>query len=134
MAKLIKIEGIGEAYVGKLSAAGVNSVGDLLKLGSTPGGRKDLEAKTGIRHDLLLEWINHADLFRITGIGEEFSDLLEEAGVDTVAELAQRNPGNLYVALVEKNQEKKLVRRMPSKEQVTAWVEQAKALPRVISY
>jgi predicted flap endonuclease-1-like 5' DNA nuclease len=134
MAKLIDIEGIGEAYLGKLSEAGVKSVGDLLQLGSTPAGRKDLETKTGIRHDLLLEWINHADLFRVSGIGEEFSDLLEEAGVDTVAELAQRNPANLYAALVEKNKEKKLVRRMPSSQQVAQWVEQAKGLPRVISY
>ena len=134
MAKLISIEGIGDKYVEKLSSAGVKTVSDLLKLGATPAGRKDLEAKTGIRHDLLLEWVNHADLYRISGIGEEFSDLLEEAGVDTVVELSKRNPANLYAALVETNKTKKLVRRMPSKEQVEQWIEQAKALPRVISY
>lgn len=134
MTKLIHIEGVGEAYLGKLSAAGVTTVESLLKQGSTPAGRKDLEKKTGIRHDLILEWVNHADLFRIQGIGEEFSDLLEEAGVDTVAELAQRNPANLHATLVNCNGEKKLVRRLPSEKQVAAWVEQAKSLPKVVTY
>ena len=134
MAKLEKIEGIGEAYSLKLQEAGVTSVEGLLKLGSTPAGRKGLEEKTGIRHDLILEWVNHADLFRIDGVGEEYSDLLEEAGVDTVAELAQRNPENLFAALTAKNEEKQLVRRMPTKEQVAGWVTQAKALPRVVTY
>lgn len=134
MAKLASIEGIGTAYEGKLAAAGVQSVEELLKTGSTPAGRKALEEKTGISHDLLLEWINHADLYRIPGIGEEYSDLLEEAGVDTVAELAQRNSDNLFNKLVEVNQAKELVRRLPSQKQVADWVECAKSLPKVITY
>lgn len=134
MTKLIHIEGIGEAFLVKLNNAGVTTVEGLLKLGSTPAGRKDLEVKTGIRHDLILEWVNHADLFRVKGVGEEFSDLLEEAGVDTVAELAQRNPANLHAALVKTNAEKKLVRRLPTEKQVAEWVEQAKALPRIVTY
>jgi len=134
MTKLINIEGVGEAYLVKLNAAGVNTVEDLLKMGATPAGRKGLEGKTGIRLDLILEWVNHADLFRVKGVGEEFSDLLEEAGVDTVAELAQRNPANLHAALAKANAEKELVRRLPSEKQVAEWVEQAKALPRVVTY
>jgi predicted flap endonuclease-1-like 5' DNA nuclease len=81
-----------------------------------------------------LEWVNLADLFRIKGIGEEFSDLLEEAGVDTVPELAQRNPENLHSKLVEVNEAKKLVRRVPGLSQVQDWVAQAKELPRVVTY
>ena len=134
MAKIEKIEGIGSTYSVKLKEAGVTSVNGLLKLGSTPAGRKSLEEKTGIDHDLILEWVNHADLFRIDGVGEEYSDLLEEAGVDTVAELAQRNPENLFATLAAKNEEKKLVRKMPTQRQVAAWVAQAKTLPRVVSY
>lgn len=134
MAKLIDIEGIGEAYLAKLNEAGITTVEGLLEAGASPKGRKDLEAKTGIRHDLVLNWINKADLFRVEGIGEEYSDLLEVAGVDTVAELAQRNPENLYQAIVAKNEEKKLVRRLPSQKQVSDWVESAKGLPRIVTY
>jgi predicted flap endonuclease-1-like 5' DNA nuclease len=134
MAKLESIEGIGDVYLGKLKEAGVTSVDGLLKLGSTPQGRKALEEKTGIRHDQILEWVNHADLFRVKGIGEEYSDLLEEAGVDTVVELAQRNPANLYQKLSEINEAKKLVRRLPTEKQVGEWIEMAKALPRIVSY
>lgn len=134
MAKLASIEGIGPVYEEKLLAAGVKSVEDLLKKGATPAGRKELEEKTGISHALLLEWINHADLYRIPGIGEEYSDLLEECGVDTVVELAQRNPENLFAKMVEVNQEKALVRRLPSQSQVAEWIACAKTLPRVITY
>lgn len=134
MAKLDRIEGIGEAYQLKLNAVGINSTESLLDMGCSPEGRKALEEKTGIRHELILEWVNHADLFRIPGIGEEYSDLLEAAGVDTVKELAQRNPDRLYDMLIEKNTQKSLVRRVPSKAQVESWVEAAKNLPRVVTY
>jgi predicted flap endonuclease-1-like 5' DNA nuclease len=87
-----------------------------------------------ISDKLILEWVNLADLFRIKGIGEEYSDLLEEAGVDTVPELAQRNPANLLQKLVEVNEEKKLVRRLPVLSQVEDWVKQAKDLPRIVEY
>ena len=96
--------------------------------------RKELEEKTGISGTLILEWVNRADLYRIKGVGEEYSDLLEAAGVDTVPELAQRNPDNLYEALVALNAEKKLVRHMPGRAQVASWIAQAKELPRVMTY
>lgn len=134
MTKLIEVEGVGEAYAAKLEAAGIPSLEALLKEGSTPRGRQALSEKTGISGKLILEWVNHADLFRVKGIGSEYSDLLEEVGVDTVPELAQRKPENLYKALAEINQQKKLVRRLPSLDQVSDWVEQAKKLPRIISY
>ena len=105
-----------------------------MEAGATPKGRDELAEKTGIDKSLILEWVNLADLYRIKGIGEEYSDLLEEAGVDTVVELAQRNPENLHEKLSAVNAEKKLVRRVPSLEEVQDWVEQAKALPRVITY
>jgi predicted flap endonuclease-1-like 5' DNA nuclease len=134
MAKLENIEGIGEVYAQTLREAGIGSVEALLKQGATPRGRQEIAEKTGISGKLILEWVNHADLFRIKGVGEEYADLLEAAGVDTVPELAQRNPENLYQKLVEVNQEKHLVRKLPGQSQVSDWVEQASGLSRVITY
>jgi predicted flap endonuclease-1-like 5' DNA nuclease len=134
MANLKDIEGIGAAYAAKLGEAGITTVAKLLSAGATPKGRADLEAKSGISHKLILEWVNHADLYRIKGIGSEYADLLEAAGVDTVVELATRKAENLYNKLVEVNSAKKLVRQLPTQAKVADWVEQAKSLPRVVSY
>jgi len=134
MARIIDVEGIGPVYTQKLSAIGITTTQKLLKQGATPKGREELAQKTGISGNLILEWVNHADLFRVKGIAEEYSDLLEEAGVDTVPELAQRNPENLYAKLVEVNGQKKLVRQLPSQRQVADWVAQAKTMPRMIHY
>lgn len=134
MASIIDIEGIGATYAAKLKEAGIATTEKLLEAGASPQGRKDLAGKTGISGTLILEWVNLADLFRIKGIGEEYSDLLEEAGVDTVVELATRNPENLHQKMAETNQAKNLVRQLPSQAQVSDWVIQAKALPRVVTY
>ena len=134
MTKLIAIEGIGDVYAQKLQAAGISTIEALLEKGATPQGRQGLGEDTGISHKLILEWVNLADLFRIKGVGEEYSDLLEEAGVDTVPELAQRNAANLHAKLIEVNEAKKLVRKLPAESQVSDWIEQAKALPRVVTY
>ena len=83
---------------------------------------------------MILEWVNHADLYRIKGVGSEYSDLLEEAGVDTVVELAQRKPENLHAKIVEINAEKKLVRKLPTLKQVQDWVAQAAKLERKVHY
>jgi predicted flap endonuclease-1-like 5' DNA nuclease len=134
MTAIIEIEGIGEAYAAKLKAAGVGTVEALLEVGASPRGRKELAEKTGISPDLILKWVNRADLYRLKGIGQEYSDLLEAAGVDTVIELAQRNPENLYSTMVEVNEARKLVRRMPTQAQVAEWVAEAKKLPRAVTY
>jgi len=134
MARIIDIEGIGSVYAEKLAAAGITTTEALLKAGASPKGREALEEETGISHKLILEWVNLADLFRIKGVGEEYSDLLEEAGVDTVPELAQRNAENLYAKLQEVNAAKELVRRLPAQSQVANWVEQAKSLDRMVTY
>ena len=134
MAKLETIEGIGPAYAEKLRAVGIGSVESLLQAGSTPQGRKDLVEKTGIGQEFILNWVNRADLMRIKGLGEEYSDVLERAGVDTVPELAQRNAENLHRKLLEVNEAEQLVRRPPALSQVTGWIEQAKTMPRAVSY
>lgn len=134
MAKIETIEGIGEKYAQKLRGMGIASVEALLEKGATPKGRQEVAEKTGISDKLVLEWVNHADLFRVSGVGEEYSDLLEAAGVDTVVELAQRRADNLTKKMAEVNAAKKLVRRLPVESQVADWIEQAKKLPRVVSY
>lgn len=134
MARLLDIEGIGEKYATKLREVGVRSVDDLLNKGAAPAGRKELATKAGVKPELILEWVNHADLFRIKGVGSEYADLLEAAGVDTVKELAQRSATNLYKKLDEVNQKKNLVRRLPTEKQVGDWVSQAKSLKRIITY
>ena len=134
MTKLTSIEGIGEKYGEELESAGVSTQEDLLAKGATSAGRKKIAESTGISEKLVLEWVNQADLARIKGVGEEYADLLEAAGVDTVPELAQRNADNLLAAMETTNTEKKLVRQLPTKEQVSDWIDQAKALPRVIEH
>ncbi len=134
MANVADIEGVGPAYGAKLEAAGAKTTDELLKMGATPKGRKELAEKSGITEKLILEWVNRVDLYRIKGIGSEYSDLLESAGVDTVVELGNRKPENLVAKMTEVNEAKHLVRKLPTLAQVEDWVKQAKALPRVVTY
>lgn len=134
MANIKDIEGIAEVQAGKLKEAGVTTTDNLLEKGATPSGRKALSEATGVSEKMILKWVNNADLYRIKGLGQEYSDLLETAGVDTVPELAQRKPDNLHKKIVEVNETKKLVRKVPTEKQVEEWVKQAGTLPRVIKY
>jgi len=129
-----EIEGIGPAYGKKLVAAGVKTTGELLKRGGKPAGRKELEAATGIGGSQILKWCNLADLMRVNGVGKQFSELLEAAGVDTIKELRNRNAANLAAKMKEINDAKKLCRVAPSEKTVTGWVEQAKKTEPSISY
>jgi predicted flap endonuclease-1-like 5' DNA nuclease len=131
---IIDVEGIGPVYAEQLTAVKVHTTDDLLERGATEKGREELEQASGIGHALILKWVNRVDLYRINGVGSEYSDLLEVAGVDTVPELAQRNPANLTETMAEANAARNLVRRLPTVEMVTDWVEQAKKLPRVVQY
>ena len=134
MASIIDIEGIGPEYKKKLAAVGIKTTEALLKKGATPKGRKEIEESSGIGHKLILEWVNLADLFRIKGVAEEYSDLLEEAGVDTVVELSKRVAENLHAKMLEVNKSKKLVRRPPALSMVEDWIKQAKKLKRAVEY
>lgn len=134
MAQIESIEGIGPQYAEKLKAAGVSSTEKLLETGATAKGRDELATQTGISGKLILTWVNHADLFRIKGVAGQFSELLEAAGVDTVPELAQRNAENLQQALAKTNEAKNLSKTTPSLSQVSAWIAEAKTLPRVVQH
>lgn len=132
--KLSDMEGIGPSYAKKLQTAGVRSVAGILKHCSTKSGRKKLAINTNISESTLLKWANMADLYRIKGIGSEYSELLEKAGVDTVKELKMRVPQNLHDKIVEINAKQKLVRQLPSVAKVEGFIKHAKSLDPMISY
>ena len=132
--KIIDIQGIGPVYAEKLIAVGIETVPQLLEAGAGPKGRKALEEKTGIRGDLILTWVNHADLFRIKGVGPQFSELLEAAGVDTVKELRNRNAANLAAKLLEVNEAKHICRRTPVEKEIQKYINLAKELEPVVTY
>lgn len=132
--KIEEIEGVGPAYAEKLAAAGIATTDDLLDKCASKAGRTATAESTGLSEKLLLKWANMADLMRISGVGEEYSELLEVAGVDTVKELRNRNAENLAAKMAEVNEEKKLTRTVPSQSQVEKWIEQAKGLDPLITH
>jgi len=132
--KIIDIEGIGEAYAPKLQAQGIETVEQLLDRCAAPAGRKELAEKTGINEKLILKWTNHADLFRINGIGPQFAELLEAAGVDTVKELRHRVAANLAARVAEVNEEKHLCGRVPVESEIQKMIDQAKELEPRMTY
>lgn len=132
--KIDEIEGIGPVYGEKLKAAGITTVDKLLEKCAAKSGRVALAKETDIDEKLILTWTNHADLFRIPGIGPQFSEILEAAGVDTVKELRNRNAENLYAKIQEVNEEKKLVRRLPSLKQITEMIENAGKFEPLVTY
>jgi predicted flap endonuclease-1-like 5' DNA nuclease len=134
MASIKDIEGIGAAKAAKLAEAGIRTTEKLLEVAADKKGRATLSADTGLNEKELLEWVNRADLFRVKGIGEEFSDLLEAAGVDSPSELATRNAENLQVALEEINSKKKIVRRVPTAVEISKLIAEAKTLPKVVTH
>ncbi len=134
MTKLEHIEGVGDAYAQKLQAVGITTAETLLEKGSTAKGRKEIADQSGLSEKLILRWINHLDLARIKGISAQYSELLEASGADTVPDLARRKAENLLRKMEEVNDQKNLVRKLPSLSQLSDWIEEAKTLPRVITH
>jgi len=129
------VEGIGPTFAEKLTAAGVGTTEALLDRGASAAGRSALSAATGISEEMLLRWVNHADLMRIPGVGSEYADLLEAAGVDSAAELAQRNAANLATTFQELDAARPdTVRRVPSQDTVADWIAEAGRLAKVVSH
>jgi hypothetical protein len=134
MPSIDAIEGIEHRLATKLRKGRIRTTEALLKQGATRKGRAELAAATGINEQLILSWVNRADLFRVKGVGEEYSALLESAGVDTVKELRRRNPANLLSTMVEINTAKRLVRRLPTESMVARWVHHAKTLDPIVKH
>ena len=129
-----KIEGIGRIYGYKLRKMGISNINDILNAGSTRKGRYKLAKGVGVSHSTLLRWVNRADFFRINGIGKQYSSLLEKSGVNSVKDLAYRDPFKLYTEMKNTNWEKKLVKRIPPYNKVKAWIENAKGLQQIIAH
>ena len=132
--KIVEIEGVGEIYAAKLMDAGITKVSELLDKCAAPKGRKELAEATGISEKLILRWTNHADLFRINGVGPQFAELLEAAGVDTVKEFHHRVAENLQPKLEEVNAEKRICGRVPAVSEVQKMIDQAKELEPRVTY
>jgi predicted flap endonuclease-1-like 5' DNA nuclease len=132
---IVDIEGIGATYAAGLEGAGVTTTDDLLAAGATKAGRQKLAEATGISETLILGWVNKADLMRITGVGTQYSDLLELAGVDSPAELAQRNAANLAQTFQEAVAARPdRVRRIPTEAEVAGWIAEAKGLSKIVEH
>jgi predicted flap endonuclease-1-like 5' DNA nuclease len=134
MASIDAIEGIGVKYATKLRKARIRTTEALLKRGASRTLRRQLSEETGFTSHQILEWVNRADLFRVKGVGEEYSDLLEASGVDTVKELRTRNAANLTAKMAEVNKKKRLVRRLPTESMVSGWIANAKKLNPIVKY
>ncbi len=133
--KIAEIEGIGASYAKKLGKAGILSVNGLLKEGATKKGRKNISQTTGIDESLILKWVNMADLFRVRGVGSEYAELLEKAGVDTVKELRNRNAKNLTTKMAEVNASgRALVRALPGEKRVSSWINEASKLDPMVTF
>jgi predicted flap endonuclease-1-like 5' DNA nuclease len=133
--KIEEVEGIGPAYAAKLREAGISTTDDMLMAGATSASRDKVAAATGISGKLILEWTNLVDLMRIPGVGSEYSDLLEAAGVDSPAELARRNAANLAQTFQELDAARPdTIRRVPSQKTVEGWIEAAKKLPKAVEH
>lgn len=134
MASISAIQSMGHRNETKLRKAGVRTTDSLLKVAATRTGRRRLAKETGLSESDILSWANRADLLRITGVGSEYADLLEVAGVDTIRELRRRSPARLLEAMTELNLRKRLVRRLPTEGMVSGWVDEAKALEPLVTH
>ena len=128
------LKGASKALVDKLKKQGIANAGQLLDAAAKPAGRKALAKACGCDTKVILELANRADLSRVKGVAGVYSDLLEQAGVDTVKELSKRKPDNLHAKIVETNQASKLTKQAPGAQRVASWVEQAKSLPKLMTY
>jgi predicted flap endonuclease-1-like 5' DNA nuclease len=133
--KIQDVEGIGPVFADRLKAAGVDTTDELLQRGGNSAGRDNLAAATGITEKQLLEWVNHADLMRLNGVGSEYADLLEAAGVDSCAELAQRNAANLAQTFQELDAARpNWIRQIPSEATIAGWIAEAETLELVVTH
>jgi predicted flap endonuclease-1-like 5' DNA nuclease len=133
--KIEEVEGIGDVAGGKLRDVGINTTDDLLMAAGSAAGRAKVSGMTGISEGQLLKWANHVDLMRLPGVGSEYSELLEAAGVDSPAELAQRNAANLAQTFQELDAARpNWIRRIPSQETVEEWIAAAKGMEKAVSH
>ena len=125
------IEGIGPEYSSKLNQAGVNTVEDLLKKGADPLARQRLANESGCNEPTLLKWVGMADLFRISGISSQYSELLNECGVTSVNDLSHRNASKLHKKMQQVNQARQVCKVIPRLQTIEHFIHQAQTLPKI---
>jgi predicted flap endonuclease-1-like 5' DNA nuclease len=129
------VEGIGPAHAQRLASVGIATTDDLLRAGATHDARERIAEATGISGKLIRDWVDKVDLMRVPGVGPQYSDLLEAAGVDSPAELAQRNPANLATTLQEVVAARPgIVRRVPTETEIAEWIAEAGKLPKIVQH
>lgn len=134
MASISAIESMDQRDATKLRKAGVRTTDALLKTAATRTGRRRLAREASLNESDILSWVNRADLMRINGVGSEYADLMEAAGVDTIRELRRRNPDRLLAAMTDLNVRKRLIRRLPTNGMVAGWIEAAKDIEPLVTH
>jgi hypothetical protein len=120
-----EFEGIVPAHAASLEAAGITSGATLLAAAGTRAGRAKLVEQTGIGATLILDWVNHADLYRIKGIGSEYADLLEEAVWNDVCALL-REPSRVEQEYQRRLSGETATKEHQGKEQVASLLQKVK--------
>ncbi|MFN2136448.1 MAG: DUF4332 domain-containing protein [Candidatus Promineifilaceae bacterium] len=131
---LLDLIGVDEAEMALLRESGADKASSLLAMAATPAGRSELADETGIADETILLGVKKMDLMRIEGVGPVYAELLLASGVETVPDLARRNPANLTAKMAEVNEKAHIAEALPSEEQAASWVAAANDLPRVIEY
>lgn len=134
MAKINTIEGVGDIYGAKLTKVGIDTTEKLLEVGAEKKGRTKLAKDTGISDKLILTWVNHCDLYRVKGIGPQYAEILQLAGIDSVPKLARRNAASVLEKMKEVNADMPVVRGLPAQKQIENWIARAKDLPKVVKH
>jgi len=126
------IKGIGEIFAAKLAARKVTTTDELLLFGATADGRESLRATTGVHSRQILRWCNWADLMRIQGIGPQFTQLLEAAGVGSLKDLAGSRAENLKARIEDEIRLMRLSAAPPSLTEVRRWITEARMMKSVL--
>lgn len=134
MASISVIDSMDQRDATKLRKAGVRTTGALLKVAATRTGRRRLAKSAGLSESDILAWVNRADLMRIKGVGSEYADLMEAAGVDTIRELRRRNPERLLAVMTDLNLRRRLIRRLPTNGMVAGWIEAANEIEPLVMH
>ncbi len=129
-----KLKGMTAELETKLKARGLDTAEKLFEAVLTAQSREDLAVSLGVDRQVVLELANRADLARIKGIAGVYSDLLEEAGVDTVKELKARTAEHLHARMLEVNAAKNLTPKPPSLKNVNTWISLAKRRRKFLQY
>jgi predicted flap endonuclease-1-like 5' DNA nuclease len=132
---IVDVEGIGPVNAEKLAGVGIRTTDDLLTKGARAYDREKIAENTGINSKYIRDWVDKVDLMRVPGVGPQYSDLLEVAGVGSPAELAERNAANLAITVQEVVAARPgIVRRAPSEAEIAAWIEEANKLEKVVEH